>query len=58
VDTTSVPQPHEHGEQGRPYACYEGTVYVGHVVEDPETGVEVFEGVPCRRCKLQFVVGE
>jgi hypothetical protein len=36
----------------RPHACYEGVVYIGHVVEDPGTGeeVEVIEAVPCRRC--------
>ena len=36
----------------RPHACYEGVVYVGHLVEDPGTGeqVEVFDAVPCRRC--------
>jgi hypothetical protein len=35
-----------------PHACYEGVVYIGHLVEDPGTGeeVEVFEAVPCRRC--------
>ena len=36
----------------RPHACYQGVVYIGHVVEDPGTGeeVEVLEAVPCRRC--------
>jgi hypothetical protein len=36
----------------RPHACYEGVVYVGHLVVDPGTGeeVEVIEAVPCRRC--------
>ena len=35
----------------RPHACYEGFVYIGHLVED-ECGeeVEVVEAVPCRRC--------
>jgi hypothetical protein len=35
-----------------PHACVGGFVYIGHLVEDPETGeeVEVFESVPCRRC--------
>ncbi len=34
------------------FACYEGVVYIGHLVEDDETGetAEVFEPVPCRRC--------
>ena len=36
----------------RPHACYEGAVYIGHLVEDPRTGeeVEIYEAVPCRRC--------
>jgi hypothetical protein len=36
----------------RPHACYQGVVYIGHVVEDTGTGeeVEVIEAVPCRRC--------
>ena len=36
----------------RPCACYEGLVYIGHLVEDSEAGeeVEVIEAVPCRRC--------
>jgi hypothetical protein len=39
-------------ERLRPHACYEGVVYMGHLVEDPGTGeqVEVYEAVPCRRC--------
>ena len=34
-----------------PHGCYEGVVYIGHLVED-ESGeeVEVVEAVPCRRC--------
>jgi hypothetical protein len=34
------------------FACYEGLVFIGHLVEDDETGetAEVFEPVPCRRC--------
>jgi hypothetical protein len=36
------------------FACYEGVVYIGHLIEDDETGetAEVFEPVPCRRCAL------
>jgi hypothetical protein len=39
-------------ERLRPHACYEGVVYVGHLVEDPGSGeeTEVFEAVPCPRC--------
>jgi hypothetical protein len=38
-------------ERLRPHACYQGVVYIGHLVvgEDGEE-VEVFEAVPCRRC--------
>jgi hypothetical protein len=34
------------------FACYEGTVYIGGLVANEETGeeVEVFEPVRCRRC--------
>jgi hypothetical protein len=34
----------------RPHACYEGVVYVGHLVEEAGEEVEVVEAVPCRRC--------
>jgi hypothetical protein len=34
----------------RPHACYEGVVYIGHLVEKDGEEVEVFEAVPCRRC--------
>ncbi len=36
----------------RPCACINGVVYIGHLIEDPDTGeeVEVVEPVPCRRC--------
>ena len=34
----------------RPHACYEGVVYVGHLVEEDGEEVEVLEAVPCRRC--------
>jgi hypothetical protein len=47
------PSTEEHdGQHERPHACYQGVVYIGHVVEDPGTGeeVEVFEAVPCRKC--------
>ncbi len=37
---------------GTPHGCMNGRVYIGHMVEDEETGeeVEVFESVPCHRC--------
>jgi hypothetical protein len=35
----------------RLHACYEGVVYIGHlVVGDDGEEVEVIEAVPCRRC--------
>ncbi len=39
-------------ERLRPHGCYEGFVYIGHMVED-ENGepVEAIERVPCRRCQ-------
>ena len=35
-----------------PHACYDGVVFVGHLVESEADGeeVEVIEAVPCRRC--------
>ncbi len=37
---------------GVPHGCMNGLLFIGHLVEDLETGeeVEVFESVPCRRC--------
>ena len=47
---SSVPRPRI--TEGRPHGCYDGIVYIGHLVEDDETGetAEVFEPIPCRRC--------
>jgi hypothetical protein len=35
-----------------PHGCIEGTVYIGHMVHDEETGeeVEVIDSMPCKRC--------
>ena len=35
-----------------PDGCIEGTVYIGHMAHDEETGeeVEVIDRVPCRKC--------
>ncbi len=37
----------------RPCACLGGTVFIGRLVEDPDTGdaVEVVEAAACRRCR-------
>ena len=58
MDTTRV-HPHDHDDTldahysclERPHGCYDGLVFIGHLVED-ECGeeVEVIEAVPCRRC--------
>ena len=47
--TATAPRP---STELRPCACLEGLVFVGHMVEDPETGeeVEAVEAVPCHRC--------
>jgi hypothetical protein len=35
-----------------PHGCMNGLVFIGYLVEDPETGEEVesFEAVACRHC--------
>jgi hypothetical protein len=65
VDTTESSAPHaypstedpddtveaHYASLERPHTCYEGVVYVGHlVVGDDGEEVEVVEAVPCRRC--------
>ncbi len=44
--------PHPSTEE-RPCACYEGIVYIGHLVEVDGEEVEVVEDVPCRRCNRE-----
>jgi hypothetical protein len=34
----------------RPCACMNGTVFIGHLVDEEGEEVEVFEAVPCCRC--------
>jgi hypothetical protein len=50
VDTTKTTAPSTKPDT-ECFACYQGLVYIGHLVED-ETGetAEVFEPVACRRC--------
>ncbi len=45
---------------GVPHGCMNGLVFIGHLVEDLETGeeVEVFESGPCRRCASNAGVSE
>jgi hypothetical protein len=37
--------------EDRPCACVGGWVYIGHVVERDGEEVEVYDRVPCRRCR-------
>jgi hypothetical protein len=47
----AAPDLDEVGQDAHPHACYDGVVYVGHLVGDANGGeVEVIEAVPCRRC--------
>ncbi len=52
MDTKNLTAPSTHPAT-ECFACYEGLVYIGHLVEDDEDGdtAEVFEPVPCRRCE-------
>jgi len=52
VDTKNSTAPSPHPSTEECFACYDGTVYIGHLVEDSEAGeeVEVIEAVPCRHC--------
>jgi hypothetical protein len=48
---TSKNTPPATSEATECFACYEGVVYIGHLVEDEDGDTaEVFEPVPCRRC--------
>ena len=42
-------------ERLRPHGCYDGLVFIGHVVEEDGEEVEVFEAVACRRCAASEV---
>ena len=37
-------------DQDHPHACYEGVVYIGHLVEQDGEEVERADALPCRRC--------
>lgn len=46
-------------DQDPPHACYDGTVFVGEMVDDYMGGeVEIFWPVPCRRCREARDPGE
>jgi hypothetical protein len=36
-----------------PHGCYEGVVYLGHLVVEDSDEVEVIEAVRCRRCSAK-----
>jgi hypothetical protein len=56
VDTSSIRKSREGVyrpdlDQESPHGCYEGVVYIGHLVEADGEEVEVIEAVPCKRCQ-------
>ena len=38
-----------------PHGCYEGLVFIGHLIEEDGEEVEVIEAVPCRRCAAEVL---
>ncbi len=58
MDTKNDTAPSTHPATEECHACYEGVVYIGHLVEDDETGeaVEIVEAVSCRRCSSDRLV--
>ena len=52
VDTKNDTAPSTHPATEECFVCLGGVVYIGHLVEDDETGeaVEIVEAVSCRRC--------
>ncbi len=54
MDTKNSTAPHPHpSTEEHPCACYEGRVFIGHLVEEDGEAepVEVYDAVPCRRCR-------
>ncbi len=55
MDTTRI---HDHDDTldahysclERPHGCYDGLVFIGHLVEEDGEEVEVIESFPCRKC--------
>jgi hypothetical protein len=48
----SSPYGHLSPEEETPHFCYDGWVFIGHVVEVPDgSGEVVHEPVPCKRCR-------
>ena len=54
MDTKNSTAPAPHPSITECFACYEGVVYIGYLVEDEDGDTaEVFESVPCRRCSAK-----
>jgi hypothetical protein len=56
VDTITIQEPASKvptPTDERPHGCYEGVVYLGHLVEEDGEEVEVIERVPCKRCSRE-----
>ena len=49
MDTTKTTAPSTHPAT-ECFACYEGVVYIGHLIEEDGEEVEVVEAILCRRC--------
>ncbi len=52
MDIRSLAHPEHPSTEERPCACIDGTVYVGHMVEEDGEEVEVTEAVTCKRCRV------
>jgi hypothetical protein len=50
VDARSLAHPAHPSTEERPCACYDGLVFIGHLVEADGEEVAVVEAVPCCRC--------
>jgi hypothetical protein len=49
ISKNTAPEPHPSTEEPS-HGCYDGLVFIGHMIEEDGEEVEVFESVPCRRC--------
>jgi hypothetical protein len=50
VDARILAHPAHPSTEERPCACYDGLVFIGHLVEEDGEEVAVVEAVPCCRC--------
>jgi hypothetical protein len=55
MDTTKTTAPAPLTTEEVPHGCYDGLIFIGHLEEDGEEAVEVFESVPCRRCAAEVL---